>query len=143
MPRRSFVRKGGKLEIKAIVKQDNDMPTLDNGRLIVSDHQHKGYSILIEDLRSIIEKSPCAFIREYIPGEFEGFKLPSDLKLREITHTFVVIGDPESHVECHLMPLGTTFKAVCFTIEEGMPTLARIPLLPEQVDVLKQAGEKE
>jgi hypothetical protein len=140
---RSFTRKNGKLEIKAIVEQDNDMTTLENGRISIANHADKGYQVFLEDLRSIIDKRTCAFIRPYIPGEYDGFKLPNGLDLNEITHVFVVIGDPESHVESHLQPLGTTFKAVCFTIEEGMPTLARIPLLPEQVEVLKQNGEKE
>lgn len=141
---RTFVRKGGKLEIKKIVdEQNDDMPSIENGRLIVADHRHEGYSIFLEDLRGIIERRACAFIRSYIPGEFEGFKLPNGLDLSEVTHTFIIIGDPESHVQKHLRPLGDTFKAVLFTVEEGMPTLARIPLLPEQVNVLEQNGEKE
>ena len=143
MSKRSFVRKNGKLEIKEVVEQEDDMPTLENGRLIVSDHQHEGYQIFIQDLRGIIEKRTCAFIRPYIPNEFEGFKLPDGLDLSEITHTFVVIGNPESHVEKHLKPLGDTFKAVLFTIDDDMPTLARVPLLPEQAEVLKRNGEKE
>jgi hypothetical protein len=140
---RSFVRKGNSLEIKKVVEQDDDMPTLENGRISIATHADKGYQVFLEDLRSIIEKSTCAFIRECIPGEYDGFKLPNGLDLSEITHTFVVVGDPEDHVVKHLMPLGETYKAVLFSVEEGIPTLARIPLLPEQAEVLKQNGEKE
>lgn len=140
---RSFTRKNGNLQIKQVVEQDDDMPTLENGRISVATHADKGYQVFLQDLRSIIEKRTCAFIRPYIPGEYDGFKLPDGLDLSEITHTFVVVGDPESHVEKHLMPLGETYKAVLFSVEEGMPTMARIPLLPEQVLVLKEAGEKE
>jgi len=139
---RSFVKKNGKLEIKKIAEQD-DMPTIENGRLIVANNQHQGYHIFVNDLRAIIGKETCALIRSYIPGEFDGFTLPKSLDLLEITHTFVLIGEPERHVSDHLLPLGTTFKAILFTMEEGMPTLARVPLLPEQAEILKQVGEKE
>ena len=137
---RTFVRKGKKLEIKEIV---DDMPTLDNGRLIIASKEHEGYQIFMDDLRSIIDRRTCSFIRPYIPGEFEGFILPDGLDLSEITHTFVLMGDPDEHVQEHLKPLGTTFKAVVFTVDQGMPTLARVPLLPEQAEVLKQNGEQD
>lgn len=143
MSKRAFVRKNGKLEIKQIVEQDNDTPTVENGRVTFTS-DIKAYQIYLADLKVMFVAEPsCAFLRKYIPGEFEGVKILENADMSEITDVMVIIGHPYGHVESHLEPLGNTYRAVCFTVEPGMPPLARVPLLPEQAEIIRQEAEKE
>lgn len=142
---RAFVRRNGKLEIKQVVeRQQNDMPTVENGRISFASKDTKLYWIYLADLKAMfVDDQSCAFIRRYIPGEFEGVSLLENTDLSEITDVLVIIGHPHDHVEEHLKPLGDTYRAVCFTIENGMPPLARVPLLPEQAEIIRRQAEEE
>jgi hypothetical protein len=70
--------------------------------------------------------------------------------LSKVTHTFVVIamdtgmkkGDGMEHVLVHLQPLGETYKAVVFDVEGNKPMNARVPLLPEQAEIIRLDMEK-
>lgn len=142
MSKRTFVRKNGKLEIK--LEQDDNMPTVENGRINFASKDTKLYWIYLADLKAMfVDDQSCAFVRSYIPGEFEGVSILQGADLSEITDVLVIIGHPHAHVEEHLKPLGNTYRAVCFTIENGMPPLARVPLLPEQAEIIRQEAEKE
>jgi hypothetical protein len=141
---RAFVRKNGKLEIKQVVEQDDSMTTVENGRIGFVSRDTKLYRIYLSDLKAMLVDDPsCAFLRAYIPGEFEGVGILENTDLSEITDVLVIIGQPEGHVEEHLKPLGSTYRAICFTVEPGMPPLARVPLLPEQAAIIRQEAEKE
>jgi hypothetical protein len=139
MKQRSFVKRNGKIEIKEEVEQEDIIPLGSKQDLIFR-----------ADKFGFIERGRCAFIREYIPGEFDGHDLPKDLDLSEITHTFVIIamdtgmrkGDGEEHVIAHLMPLGETYKAVIFDMKGNRSMNARVPLLPEQAEIIRLDMEK-
>lgn len=142
--KRAFVRKNGKLEIKQVVEQDNSMPTVGNGRINFASKDTRIYQIYLADLKAMyVDDQACAFVRSYIPGEFEGVSILGNTDLSEITDVLVIIGTPEDHVKSHLEPLGNTYRAVCFTIEKGMPPLARVPLLPEQAEIIRRQAEEE
>jgi hypothetical protein len=131
---RTFVKKNGRLKVKQVVERPK-AKQLDANQL---------YQIYLDDLRLLFgETDPsCSKIREYIPGEFDGIPLPHHLDLSEITHTYVIIDAPDSHVEEHLEILSGTAKAIVSTVEEGMPPLARVPLLPEQAEIIRQDIQK-
>lgn len=139
---RSFVKKNGKLQIKEENEQEN-YPIVPIGS--------KQDLIFRSDKIGFIERGRCAFLREYIPGEYDSHALPKDLDLSEITHTFVIIamdtgmkkGDGEDHVVRHLMPLGETYKAVIFDMEGNKAMNARVPLLPEQAEIIRLDLESE
>lgn len=142
--KRAFVRKNGKLEIKQVVKQEGIMPSIENGRVNFASKDTRIYQIYLADLKAMyVDDQSCAFVRSYIPGEFEGVSILEGTDLSEITDVLVIIGHPQGHVESHLEPLGNTYRAVCFTIENGMPPLARIPLLPEQAEIIRRQSEEE
>ena len=145
MGKRTFVRRNGKLEIKQIVDcSPVDVPTVENRRVNFASKDTKIYQIYLADLKAMFVDDPsCAFLRRYIPGEFEGVSILENTDLSEITDVLVVIGHPQGHVEEHLAPLGSTYRAICFTIEPGMPPLARVPLLPEQAEIIRQKADKE
>jgi len=144
---RSFVRRNGKVQIKDCTVTEK----LKNEQYNVIPVGSKLDQIYRNDKLGFIIRKSCAFVRDYIPGEFDGFTLPKDLDLSEITHTFVIIamntgvkkGDGEQHVLTHLQPLGETYKAVIFDLEEGKPMNARVPLLPEQAEIIRLDIEKE
>ena len=94
------------------------------------------------DASIFLDKRCCAFIRPYIKDEFRGFQFPESLDLSEITHTFVICDPTESHVLSHVKPIGTTYKAVVMDYVNNRPFHARIPLLPEQKEVLQQFYER-
>jgi hypothetical protein len=140
MKRRSFVRKNGKTQIK----KEYDLFQLD-GHHSVAIPGSKQDKIFRADKLGFIRLRSCAFVRTYIPGEYDGHDLPKDLNLDEITHTFVIIAmsdlgghDGVQHVLEHLQPLGETYKAVVFDMEGGKPMNARVPLLPEQAEIIKR-----
>lgn len=132
MKQRSFVRKNGKIEIKKAKEQYSVAPL-----------GSKEDELFRADKMGFIQNQACAFLRDYVPGEFDHFDLPKDLDLKEITHTFVIIAlYGVEHVLAHLVPLGETYKAVIFDVEEGKPMNARVPLLPEQAEIIRLDIEK-
>lgn len=144
MKQRSFVKRNGKIQIV----EESIVGELKNEQYNVIPVGSKLDMIYRSDKIGFVLRGQCAFIRDYIPGEFDGFTLPKDLDLSEITHTFVIIAmsasghDGELHVLAHLQPLGETYKAVVFDMEEGRAMNARIPLLPEQAEIIRLDIEK-
>jgi hypothetical protein len=144
MKQRSFVKRNGKIQIK----EENEH--LD-GHYNVVPVGSKADMIYRNDKLGFVLRGQCAFVREYIHGEYDGFNLPEGLDLSEITHTFVIIamdtgvkkGDGMEHVLAHLQPLGETYKAIVFDMENDKPMNARIPLLPEQAEIIRLDLESE
>jgi len=140
---RSFVMRNGKPQIKEEETEQENYAIVPIGS--------KQDLIFRADKMGFIERRSCAFIRDYIPGEFDGHDLLKDLDLSEITHTFVIIAqntgvrknDGEEHVVEHLKPLGETYKAVIFDMEGNRAMNARVPLLPEQAEIIRLDLEKE
>lgn len=136
MSKRTFVMKNGKPAIKKEVKQEKFT-------ISSSSDSTEAYQLYLKDLRIMFGEDPCcAFLRKYVPGEFDIAPVPSSLDLNEITDTLVIIAIPEGHVFEHLKSLGETVKLVRITVEPGMPPLARVSLLPEQAEIIRQDNER-
>ena|SRR2546430_6913904 len=134
MPKRSFVRKNGKPQIKEESEAQDVYRT-------VSSESKIGY-IHMADLNAFSDFKTCAFLRPYIPGEFAGFPLPKNLDLSEITMVYVILYGVETHILKHLKPLGDTYKVVVHDVDYGTITNVRVPLLPEQAEVIQKEIEK-
>jgi hypothetical protein len=136
MNKRRFVKKGNKTQI---IKQSTQ-----TGKQIAHAKMDSIEGEIFRlDMSIFLYKKCCAFIRPYIKDEYQGFQFPDHLDLNEITHTFVICDPTEEHVLKHVKPIGTTYKAVVMDCLQGndRPIHARIPLLPEQKEVLQQFYE--
>lgn len=136
---RTFVKRNGKLKIKEVVEK---FPVEQN-RVRLSSKTGSAYQRYLDDLRLLFgEEDPqCAKVREYIRGEFDGIPLPYHLDLSEISHVYVLIGI-DDHIEDHLRILAGTAKAIIIAMDEDMPPVARVPLLPEQAEIIRQDIKK-
>ncbi len=135
MGKRSFVMRAGKPQIKRKSRANQ-------GHISYAETGSKCEQIYRADKMVFARNDTCSFIRPYIAGEYDGFALPDSLDLEEITHTYVISGTSEDHISRHLEPIGQTYKAMFFDVEGNVPVHVRVPLLPEQREVLKQASQK-
>jgi hypothetical protein len=85
----------------------------------------------------------CAFLRQYVPGEADGFDLPENVDLSKIKWTYVLTPGTRAHIQQHLMPLPIYDGIVMFDMWYDKPAHARLLLTEEQAQMIRANMKQE
>jgi hypothetical protein len=87
------------------------------------------------DVQIVIRLKVCAFIREYVPGEFEGMGLDVDFSI--VKWVFVIAYPSDDHMADHLSPLKGQGGIVVFDKIGSKPIHARVLLTNTQAYLIR------
>ncbi len=85
----------------------------------------------------------CAFLRQYVPGEADGFDLPENVDMSKIKWTYVLSPGTHAHIQQHLLGLPTHESVVVFDMWAGKPAHARMLLTEEQAQMIRANMKQE